>query len=263
VVSPQLADAREALERIAAEREAPLVQVGRDYFFELLTKSMENQTFQVWKNSSTSEVVAEISSGRDQDQQPVNLTIPLLGYHQVENAATAYATLQVASQKGLSVDESSIRQGFETVHWPARFEIMRHDPPVIIDSAHNRDSAQKLRLTLEDYYPGYPVVLVFGASEDKDIPGMFAELLPVVRQVVVTKSTHPRAIDPAKLVEIAGHFDLQVVSSSSVEEALVEAEMKAAGGAIILVTGSIFVDAAARAVWQEHSNEKDLSYTGN
>ena len=263
VVSLQLADAREVIERIAAERGAPLIQVGRDYFFELLTKSMENQTFQVWVNSSTSEVVAEISSGSDQDTQPVNLTIPLLGSHQVENAATAYATLQVAAQKGLLVNESGIRQGFESVNWPARFEIMRHEPPLIIDSAHNRDSAQKLRLTLEDYYPGHPVVLVFGASEDKDIQGMFAELLPVVRQVVATKSTHPRAIDPAKLVEIAQQFDLQVFSSSSVEEALVEAEMKAAGGAIILVTGSIFVAAAARAVWQEHSNEKDLSYTGN
>ncbi|MES0360048.1 MAG: cyanophycin synthetase, partial [Anaerolineales bacterium] len=138
-----------------------------------------------------------------------------------------------------------------------------HDPPVIIDSAHNRDSAQKLRLTLEDYYPASAVVLVFGASEDKDIPGMFAELLPVVRQVVATKSTHPRAIDPEKLVEMAENFDRPVVATASVEEAIVEAEKMAAGGAIILVTGSIFVAAAARAVWQEHSNESDLSYTGN
>jgi dihydrofolate synthase/folylpolyglutamate synthase len=47
VVSPQLADAREVIERIAAERGAPLIQVGRDYSFELLTKSMENQTFHI------------------------------------------------------------------------------------------------------------------------------------------------------------------------------------------------------------------------
>ena len=161
------------------------------------------------------------------------------------------------------MDEASIRQGFKAVQWPARFEIMRHEPPLIIDSAHNRDSAQKLRLTLEDYYPGYAVVLVFGASEDKDIPGMFAELLPVVRQVVATKSTHPRAIDPLKLVEFAGQFDRLAVVTSSVEEAIVEAERMAVGGAIILVTGSIFVAAAARAVWQEYSNEKDRSYTGN
>ena len=262
VVSPQMDEAHDVLERIAAEREAPLVKVGRDYLFEPLTKSVANQTIKIWKNSPTSELGADTPSRSDQEQ-PMDLTIPLLGYHQVENAATAYAALQVASEKGLLVDEASIRQGFESVDWPARFEIMSHDPPLIIDSAHNRDSAQKLRLTLEDYYPDYPLVLVFGASEDKDIQGMFAELLPVVRQVVATKSTHPRAIDPAKLVEIALQFDRPVVATSSVEEALVEAERQAAGSAIILVTGSIFVAAAARAVWQEYSNEKDLSYTGN
>jgi dihydrofolate synthase/folylpolyglutamate synthase len=253
VVSPQLAEAGKVLEQIAAEREAPLIQVGRDYLFEPLSRSLQNQDLKVWHKSEQS----------PEDEEPANLTIPLLGSHQVENAATAYATLKVASEKGLLVDEAGIRQGFESVHWPARFEIIRHDPPVIIDSAHNRDSAQKLRLTLEDYYPAYAVVLVFGASEDKDIPGMFAELLPVVRQVVATKSTHPRAIDPEKLVEMAGKFDRPVVATASVEEAIVEAEKMAAGGAIILVTGSIFVAAAARAVWQERSNESDLSYTGN
>ena len=263
VVSPQLAEAGKVLEQIAAERAAPLIQVGRDYLFEPLSRSLQNQNLRVWQISEGSPLEEESVPGEKVEGEPVNLTIPLLGSHQVENAATAYATLQVASENGLLVDEPGIRQGFESVHWPARFEIMRHDPPVIIDSAHNRDSAQKLRLTLEDYYPASAVVLVFGASEDKDIPGMFAELLPVVRQVVATKSTHPRAIDPEKLVEMAENFDRPVVATASVEEAIVEAEKMAAGGAIILVTGSIFVAAAARAVWQERSNESDLSYTGN
>jgi dihydrofolate synthase/folylpolyglutamate synthase len=262
VVSPQMEEARTVLERIAAEREAPVTQVGRDYLFESLAKSVTNQRLIVWKNSSPPDFTTGKTPGSEREE-PLNLTIPLLGDHQVENAATAYAALQVAAEKGLLVSESSIRQGFENVNWPARFEIMRHNPPMIIDSAHNRDSALKLRRTLEDYYPDHPVVMVFGASEDKDIQGMLTELLPVVRQMVVTKSTHPRAIEPEKLMEIAQQFDRPVAAAPSVEEALVEAEKQAAGEAIILVTGSIFVAAAARAVWQEYSNEKDLSFTGN
>ena len=126
----------------------------------------------------------------------MELRIPLLGNHQVENPATAYAALQVARKNGIMVTERGIQRGLQSVHWPGRFEILRRDPPVVIDSAHNRDSAQKLHRTLEEYFPGYPVVLVFGASEDKDIQGMLAELLPRVRQVVATKSTHPTHPSP-------------------------------------------------------------------
>jgi dihydrofolate synthase/folylpolyglutamate synthase len=259
VLSPQSDEAREVIERIAAERGAPLIQVGQDYLFKPLSSSLENQTLQVWQNPDTSPEQAEQLAGDDGKHAPVNLTIPLLGAHQVENAATAYVTLQVAHKNGLEVSENAIRQGFGSTYWPGRFEILRQSPPLIIDSAHNRDSAQKLRLTLEEYYPGYPVILVFGASEDKDIEGMYSELLPRVRQVVATKSTHPRAFDPHELAQMASEFGLPAVSCPTIEEALIEAESYAEDEAIILVTGSIFVAAAAREVWREHLGVKDLS----
>jgi len=263
VVSPQEEEAAEVIERIAAERKADLVQVGKDYLFEPLSRSLQDQTLKVWHKFEGSPIEGVKTLGEKTELDPAYLTVPLLGSHQVENAATAYATLQVTHENGLEVSQEGIQQGFQSVVWPGRFEILHHDPPVIIDSAHNRDSAQKLRLTLQDYYPGHPLVLVFGASEDKDIQGMFAELLPLARQLVATKSTHPRAIDPDELVEMAAQFDCPAISSSSVEEALAAAELKADGEAITLVTGSIFVAAAARAVWQERYIEKDLSYTGN
>ena len=135
--------------------------------------------------------------------EPTRLSIPLLGYHQVENAATAYAALQVARSSGLAISQEAIRTGFSRVYWPARLEILQRFPPVLVDSAHNRDSALKLRLALDDYFPGQPIILIFGASEDKDIDGMFAELMPRVKQVVATRSFHPRAIEPEELVTLA------------------------------------------------------------
>ena len=67
-----------------------------------------------------------------------------------------------------------MKQGFAMHFGLGRFEIIQKSPPVILDCAHNRDSALKLRLTLEEYFPGKQIVLIFGASEDKDIQGMFA-----------------------------------------------------------------------------------------
>src|SRR4030042_3931207 len=81
------------------------------------------------------------------------LSIPLLGPHQVVNAATAYATLDIFHQKGFDIDQNEIIEGFDKAFWPGRFEIIQNSPPVILDCAHNRDSASKLPLTLEDNSP--------------------------------------------------------------------------------------------------------------
>jgi dihydrofolate synthase/folylpolyglutamate synthase len=262
IVSPQNPEALQAIRNIAEEKEAPLIQVEQEYPYQLLEKSLVGQHFQIWHQSEQTKFEG-YSSGRDVDWEPAQLTIPLLGFHQLENAATAYAALQVAHEKGIVVSEMGIRNGFRSVKWPGRFEILRQDSPLIIDSAHNRDSAYKLQLVLEDYYPGLPVILVFGASEDKDIQGMYAELQPQVTRIVATKSTHPRAADPANLVDIAQEMGIPAISTASLEEALDKAESLADGNAIILATGSIFVAAAARSVWQEHMGEKDLTFIGS
>jgi dihydrofolate synthase/folylpolyglutamate synthase len=249
IVAPQKDEARSAIERIAERRAAPVIRVGKDYLFSPLSRSLEGQSLLVWPASEQEQVDAYIESGGVQEWEPTRLNIPLLGYHQVENAATAYTALQVARESGLIVSDAAIRQGFGEVFWPGRFEILQRYPPVILDSAHNRDSALKLRLALDDYFPGYPVVLVFGASEDKDINGMFAELLPRVRQVIATQSVHPRALDPEKLVKLAHQFGRPAKLVPTVEGALEEALRLAEGEAVVLITGSIFVVAGVRQAW--------------
>jgi dihydrofolate synthase/folylpolyglutamate synthase len=243
VVAPQQEEARLVIERTAEQFNAPLIQVGRDYLYAPLAHTLDHQTFLVWPAAET-----DPGPGGLQAQE---LAIPLLGRHQVENAVTAYAALQAAVGQGLSASADAIRRGFLTVDWPGRFEILQRDPPVVIDSAHNRDSALKLRLALDEYFPGLPVVLIFGASEDKDITGMFAELLPRVRQVVATRSVHPRAVEPEKLVELARQSGCQASAAGSVEAALELAQQLAGREAIVLVAGSIFVAAAVRDAWYE------------
>jgi dihydrofolate synthase / folylpolyglutamate synthase len=258
VLAPQKDEARLVIERIAAERGAPLTEIGKDYLYAPLARSLENQTLFVWHASEQWQLDAYIESGGLLEWEPVRLTIPLLGYHQVENAASAYVALQLARQAGLSISEGGIRQGFASVEWPGRFEILQRNPPVVIDSAHNRDSALKLRLALDDYFPGYPIIMVYGASEDKDIHGMFAELLPRVSRVVATRSIHPRAADPEKLVELAHQFGVPARVVENVEAALEEALWLAEGEAVVLVTGSIFVAAGARQAWVVMKGEKGL-----
>ncbi|MEW5940949.1 MAG: cyanophycin synthetase, partial [Chloroflexota bacterium] len=176
--------------------------------------------------------------------------IPLLGQHQVVNAATAYAALKAS---GLSISDEAIQKGFSQVKWPARFEVVRREPPVIFDSAHNDDSFAKLRETLETYFPGREVTLIFGASEDKNIPGMFREMKPKIKRIIVTRADHPRALEVEKIQGLAEQVGVKHEAVTPVKAALARAlELSANDGSIVLSAGSMFVTAEVMAEWKKN-----------
>jgi dihydrofolate synthase/folylpolyglutamate synthase len=233
VSSPQKEEALVVLERVAKERRAPFILVGRDVFVDAGEHSLDGQTLRVWTHG----------------QKPIELSLPLLGVHQVVNAATAFAALKAS---GLGLTQSAIRRGFAAVSWPCRFEVVRREPPVVLDSAHNLDSFEKLAQTLEDYFPGRRVTLIFGSSEDKDIAGMIQALKPRLSRVIGTKAVHPRALEPEKVVETATSLEIPAEVAVEVSEALRRAlEISAKDGSIVLSAGSMFVTAEAMTAWQK------------
>lgn len=236
VLAPQMEEARRVVQQIAIERSAPLIQVGEDYRFERMWHSLDGQSLRIWRDGQ-------------KDRADAALEINLLGLHQVENAATAYTALQVFDKQALPVGEAAIRQGFANASWPGRFEVLQRQPPVVVDSAHNRDSALRLRQTLDETFPSIPVILLIGASEDKDITGIFAELNPRVQEVVAVKSFHPRAIDPERLIEIARQYGKPAKIVADIPEALETALSIAGADKMVLATGSIFVVAATQEAW--------------
>ncbi len=249
VISPQKDEALLVLRKIAEERNSPVYQVGKDYLYAQAAKSLSGQNFFVWPKEDQNAVNAYIESAGREDWEPTKFHIPLLGFHQVQNAATAFTTLMVIRKHGLRISDQSIQKGFANVVWPGRFEILSKRPFFVIDSAHNRESALRLRNAVDDYFPGIPVVLIFGASEDKDIDGMLVELLPRVNVVVTTKSIHPRAISPEELVEKVNRLGVRAIPTQSLEEAF-DLSFKLAGKEnLILVGGSIFVAGGMRDIW--------------
>jgi len=235
VSAPQIAEALEVLERVAKERSSPFLLVGKDVQFRRLTSSLDGQKL--------------VMSGQ---HSAVSLTIPLLGSHQVENAAIAYMALKTS---GIPISDEAIQKGFSQVKWRARFEVVRRNPPVILDSAHNQDSFMKLRNTLDEHFPGKMVTLIFGASEDKNIPGMFAEMKAKIRRLIVTRADHPRALEPEKITGLADQAGLESEAVSPVEAALGRAlELSEKDGSIVLSAGSMFVTAEVMRAWQEREN---------
>ncbi len=246
VSAPQVDEALEVLERVAKERNCRFILVGSDVTFERLTSSLNGQSLSIADN---------LRPGT------LSLQLPLLGFHQVQNAAIAYTALTAS---GIPISDDAIRKGFSEVQWRARFEVVQRDPPVIFDSAHNQDSFVKLRDTLEEHFPGRMVTLIFGASEDKNIPGMFAELKPKIKTLIVTRANHPRALEPEKILELAGRAGLEAVTAIPVDAALQRAlEISEKDGSIVLSAGSMFVTAEVMRAWEERDKHRARASTGD
>lgn len=245
VIAPQgFPEVNEVLADIARKNNSPVTFVNKEYVYSSQSHSLEGQSFSVTKRS-TGKV------------NPIDYTISLLGYHQVENAATARAVLDVINTKGFQVSVENVVDGFRSAHWPCRFEIIKKKPLIIIDSAHNVDSAAKLQVTIKDYLKNKKVTLIFGASEDKDIRGMFEVLFPVVDDIIVTKSIHPRAFEPDNLAVIASQLQREATITQSIEEALELTSGKSSDD-VILITGSIFVAAAAKEILTNEKSQEKL-----
>ena len=164
------------------------------------------------------------------------ITIPLLGAHQLQNAAAAVGALEV-----LGVPRKSIEAGLARTNWPGRLQILRHKPLLVVDGAHNRDSASKLKEALKEYFHFDHLILIMGTSADKDVSGIVEELAPLANSVIVTRSRHPRATKPEILGGEFARWGMKAETVEDVARAVAEAQGKAGKGDIICATGSLFL----------------------
>ena len=241
VLAPQQFEAERVVESIAEAQGSPVIRVGHDWLFSPGSHTLEEQTLYIWSRAEQTLMDAYVESAGGDEWAPPRYRIPLLGHHQVVNAAVAYVAIVEARNGGLHITEADIRAGFRNASWLGRFQILSRDPVIVVDAAHNRDSALKLRIALDDYFPGQPVTMIFGASADKDIEGMLTELRPRVSRFAVTQADHPRAEDPEALASFAHRHGVKVEEFAGIQGALQWAIERSRPGEVILVTGSIFI----------------------
>ncbi len=249
VLASQTGEALQVLLKKADENVSTVTLIGKDILYAAIEHDLDSQSLYIWSIDDQDKMNKFIEGDPVNKWKPEQFTIPLLGAHQLENATTAYSTLKILQKQDPKITNEAIVLGFKNVTWPCRFEVISKKPLIILDSAHNRDSAIKLRLTLDDYLPGNDVILIFGASEDKDVRGMLVDLLPRVSHVIATQSIHPRALEAGVIVDLAHLMGKKAKAVLPLEDAFKEAVKLANGERVVLVAGSIFITAAVKELW--------------
>ena len=176
----------------------------------------------------------------------IDIFIPLLGDHQIENAISAFACIEELKRKGIQISTDAIIKGFKNVKWPGRFEIINKQPLVIVDGAHNSDSFRKLEKTIKKYLSGRKIILIFGASEDKEVVSMLRIIQPHIKTLIITRSEHPRAMELNSIKEIADSLKISSVIEDNVKNAIGEAFVLSDETSVILAAGSIFIAGAVK-----------------
>ena len=171
-----------------------------------------------------------------------DLEIPLAGLHQVENATTAVAALELLREHGIQWDEQALREGFKAVHWPGRIEVVGHEPTIVVDGAHNGDSMHKLIEALRATFSWHRLIVVLATNQDKDQEGIVRELA-AVDELVLTRVKNPRATPVDTLHQVCEQYvpHVKVHETDESNEAMNLASDLAGKDDLICATGSLYL----------------------
>ncbi len=226
VSSPQSSEVQAVIEQTVNERDAELFFVGKE--IKVFEREFEEDCQRLdvrtpWENF-------------------YNLEIRLRGRHQMENAAQAVGLAKSLEKKTrLTVSENAVRQGLLDARWPGRLEKIDERPKIVLDGAHNVDSVKKMLEGLKRHFKFGDLIVIFGASSDKDTEGMLRELQKESECFVFTECRHPRAVPVRVLAEKAKDKSREIFQEPSSAVALEKARSLADPEDLILITGSLFL----------------------
>lgn len=211
----------ETLEGICRERGATLYRVGK----EIRTILHRDGTF------------SYRGLGRSQDR----LLCPLIGRHQISNAALALGAVELIGEARFRVDDAAVAQGLKQVRWEGRLEILQRSPMLLVDGAHNPAGVATLRRALENDFPGRRLILVFGVLGDKDYRTMARRLFPLADRVILTRPHSERALHPDSLRPLAEKHNRAVEVIEDPGNALIRALSLAGTDDLVCAAGSLYL----------------------
>jgi dihydrofolate synthase/folylpolyglutamate synthase len=216
-------EARQTIEEIANQREAPLSRFGREF---KVTGTSDRFRF----------------SGRT--GQYDHLFCPLQGSHQVDNCACALALIEAGGEGGLEVGEPAVREGLRTVQWPGRLEVVERRPLMLLDGAHNPAAAAALAEYVQAFRRSNPesrVILVLGMMRDKDHLGFAKPFERLVDEVILTQAGLSRSATVADLRTAIQDLWPSARAEAVLADALALARRLAGAEDLICVTGSLML----------------------
>jgi len=206
VSGPQDAEAMRVIEETCKKLNCPLIKV------------VDIKDFNADNNLLSHRLIESSVEGQKFDIMTKNhlyreLSIELLGYHQLENATTAVGAIEALSFSGIHIDTEAIYAGLKQARWPGRLEILGRKPLVLIDGAHNIAGINSLKQALNCYFKNMNKIMVLGILKDKDAREMLKEITTSADVIITTAPDNPRAYTGQELAQMIGQIYNKAIDS--------------------------------------------------
>ena len=172
--------------------------------------------------------------------QRKNIHLPLLGDHQLHNAAVVLGIVDALIEKGWNITEEHIYNGMQDVSWPGRFDIVSREPLFIIDGGHNPQCIEALVKNIKDYLADRKVIVLTGVLADKDYGDMYKPMMPLISEFVCITPPNPRKLEATELAEHLRRVGATATPCDSIEEGVRTAIKKAGTDGVVLCFGSLY-----------------------
>ncbi len=169
-----------------------------------------------------------------------DIFLPLLGQHQLCNAAVVLEAIDVMIGKGWKISEEAIRDGLRNVKWPGRFEVLSKEPLFIVDGGHNPQCMEALAENIKTYLSGRHVVAITGVLEDKDYAEMYRPLLPYIEEFLCITPPSPRKMEAVKLAESLRNAGARATAFPTVKDAIRQGIQLGGEYGAVLCFGSLY-----------------------
>lgn len=181
-----------------------------------------------------------------------DIELPLLGEHQLKNAAVVLSVIDALTAKGWNISEEQLRTGLKTVTWPGRFELLRREPIFIVDGGHNPQCMEALVRNIRQYLP-MPLTALTGVMADKDYVDMYRLVAPYVARFVTVTPGNPRALPAEELAKNLSQFGKPVTACETVADGVRTAIAQTPAGEAVLAFGSLYMVGDIRATARENA----------
>ena len=169
------------------------------------------------------------------------LRLPLLGGHQLRNAATALTAADVLRQRGWHIPEDAVRQGLAAVTWPGRFQVVRRHPTVILDGGHNPQCMEALAGAIREYLPGQSVTVLTGVLGDKDFAQMYDHIAPLAARFIAITPDNPRALPAPQLAAYLNRYGKPVTVCRTIPDGVAQLLAQTPPDGAAVCCGSLYL----------------------
>ncbi|EXJ24289.1 Dihydrofolate synthase [Alkalibacterium sp. AK22] len=248
----------ETIEQIASEK-AGIIKEGGTLIYSEMTpsvhaviegKARESQaTVRRIRTEELKEVQLSDQGGQFSFKGQKELSVRLIGRHQLMNAALAVEAAYELNKKGFEIQAAHIRSGLVNTGWPGRMEKISEQPTIVIDGAHNPEGVAVLKNNLKELYTDQSLILVCGMMKDKDYMSMIRQVRPLCKKVMTVSPDPYRGFNPFETARLLSDEGTEAEAFDSVTSVIDKLKQESSSKDTVIVMGSLYLIGAFRASW--------------